>query len=129
MIKTNIKATNIELTDSIREYVFKKIELIEKYIEVGDTSALCDVEVGKTTMHHKTGDVFRAEINLRVSGKTFYAVAEKDTLNSALDEVKDEIIKSLTSYKQKRKSLVRQGGAMVKAMLKGMAYPFKRRGR
>lgn len=127
MIKTNIKATNIELTDSVREYVFKKIELIEKYIEAGDTSAMCDVEVGKISMHHKTGDVFKAEINLRVHGTYIYAVAEKDTLNSALDEVKDEIIKSLTSYREKRKSLVRRGGAMVKAMLKGIAYPFKRK--
>lgn len=126
-IKINIKATNIELTPDVREYVTKKVDLIEKYITVGDTSAMCDVEVGKTTMHHKTGDVFKAEIHLHVSGKYVYAVAEKSTLNSALDEVKDEIIKSLTSYKEKRKSLVRRGGALAKAMLKGIVSPFKRK--
>lgn len=126
MIKTNIKATNIELTDSIREYVAKKIELLEKYIEVGDTSALCNVEVGKVTMHHRTGDVFKAEINLRVSGKNFYAVVEKDTLYSALDEVKDEIARALSSGKKKKESLVRRGGAKIKAILKGI-IPFRRK--
>lgn len=126
-IKTNIKATNIELTPDIKDYIFKKIELLEKYIDSKDTSAMCDVEVGKTTMHHQTGDIFKAEMHLRVSGKYVYAVSEKDTLNSALDEVKDEIARSIASYKKKRESLVRRGGAMVKAMIKGIGYPFRRR--
>ena len=56
-----------------------------------------------------------------------YAVSEKDTLNSALDEVKDEIARSIASYNKKRISLVRRGGAVIKAMLKGVAYPFRRR--
>lgn len=126
-IKTNIKATNIELTPDIKDYIFKKIELLEKYIDSKDTGAMCDVEVGKTTMHHQTGDIFKAEMHLRVSGKYVYAVSEKDTLNSALDEVKDEIARSIASYKKKRESLVRRGGAMVKAMIKGIGYPFRRR--
>lgn len=126
-IKTNIKATNIELTPDIREYVFKKIELLEKYVDPNDTSVMCDVEVGKTTMHHQTGDIFKAEMNFRISGKYVYAVAEKDTLNSALDEVKDEIARSIASRKKKREGLMRRGGAMVKAMIKGIGYPFRRR--
>jgi len=124
-IKTNIKATNIELSDDIRDYVNKKIELLEKYIEVDDTSALCNVEVGKTNLHHRTGDIFRAEINLRVSGHDYYAVSEKDVLNAALDDVKDEIARALASRKKKRENLVRRGGAKIKAILKGI-IPFRR---
>ncbi|MFM2357796.1 MAG: hypothetical protein RJA61_533 [Candidatus Parcubacteria bacterium] len=127
MIKTNIKATNIELTDSIREYVQKKIDLLEKYVEPNDSSAMCDVEVGKTTMHHKTGDVFKAEMNLHIAGKYVYAVSEKDSLNAALDDVKDEIARSISSHNKKRAGLVRRGGALVKAILKGATYPFRRK--
>lgn len=128
-IKINIKATNIELTEDIKGYIYKKIELLEKYIDSSDVGVMCDVEVGKTTMHHQTGDIFKAEMHLKISGKYIYAVSEKDTLNSALDEVKDEIARSVTSNKKKRESLVRKGGAIVKAMIKGVGYPFRRGGR
>ena len=120
-MKINTKATNITLTSDISSYLSKHLAVIEKL--VSDT-AMCDVEVGKTTMHHKTGDVFMAEINIVVEGKSFYAKAEREDLYAAIDQVRDEIFRMLTDYKAKRKTLVRRGGAMIKNMLKG----FGRRG-
>ena len=78
--RKNIKATNIELTQEISDYLDKRLQSIEKLIDPNDTSAIFDVEVGKTTNHHQTGSIFRAEINLHIALKQFRATSEEETL-------------------------------------------------
>ena len=121
-IKINIKATGITLTPAISDYLQKKIEMLEKFIDPNDTSVMCDAEVGKTTKHHKLGDVYKAEFNLRVAGKFFYAVADTDNLYSSIDKVKDEIAHELASYKTKKATLLRRGGQKVKDLLRGLKW-------
>jgi ribosomal subunit interface protein len=116
----NIKNTNINLSTEMSDYLNKKILMIDKLIDPNDTSVMCDVEVGKTTNHHRTGDVFRTEINLQKGGKFFRAVAEEETINAAIDKAKDEMMRELKSSKDKRISFVRRGGAKVKNMVKGL---------
>ena len=67
----NVKATNIKLTPDISDYIDKRFNSFEKFIASKDTSVLLNVEVGKTTGHHQSGDIFRAEINLHISGNDF----------------------------------------------------------
>jgi|SRR3989344_4635864 len=119
-MKTNIKATNIHLTPEMSDYLQKKIDMLDKLIDPADTSVSCNVEVGKTTNHHKTGDVFRTEINLMKDGKYFRAVAEEGTLNASIDEAKDEVMSEIISHKTKRQTLLRRGGATIKNILKGI---------
>lgn len=116
----NIKTTNFTLTPDLKEYFDKKIEALDKVIDLNDSSATCQVELGRTTNHHKSGDIYRAEINIRKDGKHFRAVSEQATLMEAMDEVKDEILRELKSYKSKRTTLVRRGGAAIKMMIKGV---------
>ena len=125
-MKINLKATNIELSEAISQYVDKKLIMLEKYFEQskGD-EVLALIEVGKSTRHHKSGDVFMAEIHIKANGKEFYAVSEKDDLYAAIDEVKDEITRSITSRRKKAIALLRRGGTRIKEMLKNL--PFRRR--
>jgi len=122
-----IKATNFEITPAIEDYIGKRISSLDKFARDKDGSARCDIEVGKTTKHHRSGDVFRAEINLHVSGKNFYAVSEKDDLYAAIDEVRDEIAYALTSYKDRTITVMRRGALKVKNMLKGLDWRNKNR--
>lgn len=118
-MKINTKATNIELTPAIKEYIEKKITMLGKFIR--DTDAvLINVEVGKTTKHHKSGDFFKAEIHLMENGKNHYAVVETDDLYAAIDEVKDEIVREMTSSRKKALHLWRQSGAMLKNLMRGL---------
>ena len=121
-IKINIKATGIQLTPAISDYASKKVEILSKLIDPSDESAMCDLEVGKTTGHHKTGDVYRAEINLRVAGKQLRAVAEKENLYAAIDAMKDEISHELKSYKTKKFTLLKKGGQRIKQILRGLKW-------
>ena len=121
-IKINIKATGISLTPAILDYLTKKIEALERLIDPNDESVHANIEVGKTTKHHKLGDVYRAEINMHVAGKYFYAVAETDNLYASLDKVKDEISHELTSYKTKKTTLLRKSGQKIKQLLRGLKW-------
>ncbi len=117
-MKLNIKTTNIEMTQSIRDYLDKRLVAFEKFIQ-GEEAIMVDVEVGRTTRHHKQGDIFRAEINLHGKGHNLRAVSEKEDLYSAIDEARDEMVRELTAEKDKRTSLMRRGGLKLKNMLRG----------
>jgi putative sigma-54 modulation protein len=119
-MRINEKGTNMQITPSIREYLYKKLDAIEKFTAANDESAMCDVELGKTTKHHKNGDVFRTEINLHIKGKNLRAVAEMDDLFASIDIAKDEMIRELQSNKDKKVSAVRRGGAKMKNFVKGL---------
>lgn len=117
-MKTNIKATDIELTEDVREHVDKVCMTLEKLTGGGSDSLICDVEVGRTTGHHQQGRIFRAEINFRGSGEYLRAEAVSESLSAALDEVRDEIKRSLAHEKHKKQSLLRRTGARVKEFLR-----------
>jgi ribosomal subunit interface protein len=116
---TNIKATNMELTGAISDYVNKRLAAIDKFVKEGEMVSY--VEVGKTTNHHKQGDVFKAEFNIEIMGNKFYTVSEKEDLYIAIDDAKEEIIRQITKNKDRKQTLFKRGATSVKKMLKGIS--------
>jgi len=92
-----IKATMFELTPAIEAAVQDKIGGLEKYF---DNIIGCEVEVGRTTNHHKKGDVFYAEVNLEVPKTIIRASADTDDLMKSLTKVKDKMKIEITKYKE-----------------------------
>lgn len=119
-MNTNIKATNIELTGAISDYVNKRLSAIEKFIKP-EEEMTAYVEVGKTTNHHKQGEVFRAEFNIEISGAKFYTFSEKEDLYAAIDDAKDEIARQIKTNKDRKQTLFKRGAVSVKKMLKGIS--------
>ena len=117
-MQKNIKGTSMEITPAIAEYIEKKFGAFDRFVH--DDGAFCQIEVGKTTQHHRSGDFFKAEVNLRASGNNFYAVAEKDDLYAAIDEVKDDIVRQIKGAKDRSNTLYRRGALAMKNMLKGL---------
>ena len=124
-MKINIKATNIELTPGISAYVEKKMLAVEKHLPAG-AEILAQVEVGKSTQHHKSGEIFKAEIHLSGAGIDQYAMSEQTDLYAAIDTLKDDIVRNLTHTKGRRFALARRGARAVKDMMRGF-NPFRRR--
>lgn len=120
-MRTSIKTTRLTLTPATSDYIDKKIADIEKFVDKEDESTTVHVEIEKTTAHHHAGDIFRAEINLHIAGKSLRAEATKEDLYAALDEVKDEIIRELSSHKTKKQTLVKKGGRLFKSRLRGFS--------
>jgi len=125
-MKINIKATSIELTQAISDYVYKKISSIEKYLDKSNTDVIAQVEVGRSTRHHKTGNIFRAEVHITGMGLDLYAVSEMEDLYAAIDVVKDEIVHNVVQSKGKRQTLAKRGAGMMKNIMKGFNF-FKKK--
>ena len=125
-MKINIKATSIELTQAISDYVYKKISSIEKYLDKSNTDIIAQVEVGRSTRHHKTGNIFRAEVHITGVGLDLYAVSEMEDLYAAIDVVKDEIVHNVVQSKGKRQTLAKRGAGMMKNIMKGLNF-FKKK--
>jgi len=118
-MKINIKATNIELTDAITDYVNNRTQSLEKFIK--DKEIIAYVEVGKTTQHHKSGEIFKAEFNIEISGVKFYTISKKEDLYKAIDDAKEEIIYQIKNNKKRKQTLFKRGATSVKKMLKGIS--------
>ena len=119
MIKTNIKATNITLTPEITDYLEKRISALDKIINPNDESASMNIELSRTTKHHQSGDIFKAEVNLHLKGKEIQAVSESGDIKSSIDLVKGELQREIVSYKTKKIDLVRRGAKRLKNIIKG----------
>ncbi len=118
MIKTNLKVTNFNLTGDIRDYLDKKLEKIGELIEHQQDEVILRVEIGRTSHHHKHGDVFKAEITTYAAGKEHRALSEREDILTAIDEAKDELIRSITHHKKKSETLARKGGRAIKSMIR-----------
>ncbi len=116
MINIKIHTKDFELTPAIQEYVEKKVRSLEKFLSADTT--LAEVEIGKTTNHQKTGDIFRAEVNISSKKEQFFAEEETSDLYASIDAVRDELERIIVSQKEKKQSLFRRGASKVKALLK-----------
>ncbi len=110
-----VKGSHMDVTDAIRDYLEKKIKSLEKFLDI---NAKVEAEVGKTSNHHKQGDIFRAELNISNEGKMTFVKAEQADLYVAIDRVRDEAAQVLASKKDKRQSLFRKGAQKMKNMFK-----------
>lgn len=110
----------MKLTPEAAEYLDKRLQSIEKFIFGDPSSVMIDVEVGRTTEHHRTGDVFRAEINLHVGGKYYRSVSEKSDLYTAIDDARDQMVQELSGSKDKSITIARRGAAKAKEMIRGL---------
>lgn len=117
MINIHIRGNAMSLTPVIEEYINKKAASFEKYVD--GVSADLYVEVGKTTAHHKQGDVFRAEFDMKIDGRQFRSVAETTELYAAIDMAKDEMLEEIRSNKDKSETLFRRGARRVKDIVRG----------
>jgi putative sigma-54 modulation protein len=99
-MKINLKATKIELTDAIKNYIQEKIDMSEKYL--GATQVInCDVEIERVISGQNKGDIFRAEVNLEVPHELLRVEKTEEDLYKAIDKVKDHLNEIIITYREK----------------------------
>ena len=115
----------MELTDSIHEYVIKRVtnlgKLLMKYEAKGE-EVIIDFDVAKTTNHHKSGDFFKASCNIAISGKNYNASSEEEDMYAAIDGVKEKLFREIRQEKEKNRDLFKRGASKVKSMMKGIKW-------
>ena len=116
-MKIKLKTTNFSLTPSIRNYLQEKLDTLDKFLPK-DESIFADVELAQTTKHHHKGDIFKAEVNLKMPSRLIRAVAEEWDLRVAIDAVKGELQREIKVNKEKHISLYRKGARLLKKLLR-----------
>ncbi len=77
-------AKNIELTASLKEYTTDKLM---KFFTGHGVKPIktTEIELGKESQHHHSGNIFHAEIMLHLSGKTIRVEQTAETVLAAFD--------------------------------------------
>lgn len=96
-----IKTTKIELTEELKVYIEKKMNMLDKYLG-GVAVTNCDVEIEHALNKQSSGKVYRAEVNLSLPGTVLRVEKMEPTVNKAIDKVKDHLVLSIKKYKEKK---------------------------
>lgn len=94
-----ISTKNISLDESLRIFIEEKIGGLDHLI--GNSDGQAKVEIGKPSMHHRSGDIFSAEVNLSLGGKLLRATCSHEDLRNAIVDVKDELQIQIKKFKEK----------------------------
>ncbi len=106
-MQVKIKATKIDLTPKLKDYVQEKMDMLEKYL--GKVAVQnCDVEIEMTGGNQSAGKIYRAEVNLGVPGKLLRVEKTEKDIFKAIDKVKDHLARSIRRYKLKKMDKKRQ---------------------
>lgn len=135
-MKIDIKATNLDLTPAIREYIEIKIGSLSHFLKRFETPKESPegeqvpygagpvthpygrygagklpvgrakneievfVEIARTTRHHRSGNVFYAEVSFSIGKKLLRAEHSNWDIRVAIDEVKDRLQQEIKKYKE-----------------------------
>lgn len=113
----SITVHNTERTPALQDYVEKRFAGLSKFT-AGEPVIV--VELSVTTAHHRQGDIFEAKVEVTTPlGKKYVAASEKADMYAAIDDVRNEIVRLLSSAKDKKETLFKRGAQKVKNILKG----------
>ncbi len=107
----------MDIHGAVEEYVSKKVSSLAKFLQKSD-DVLCEVEIGKETNSHKSGDMYKAEINVTYMGRQYYVVGENEDVYFAIDKMRDEIERVIVSKNKRYKTLFRHGASKIKNLVK-----------
>lgn len=113
-MKINIKATNLDLTPAIREYIEEKIGSLDRFLRrfVGVRPCVglkrfeskneieVFVEIARTTKHHRHGNVLYAEATVPIGKKILRAEHFDWDIRVAIDKVRDKLQQEIKKYKE-----------------------------
>ncbi|OGG77906.1 hypothetical protein A3A36_02420 [Candidatus Kaiserbacteria bacterium RIFCSPLOWO2_01_FULL_52_12b] len=113
-----IKATHQELTLATREFIEGKFSALGKLMAGSASPATLSCEIEESIAVERAGARYRAEGNLSVDGKLFRAEAASNTLEGAIDRVRDDLMREVRRARGKERGLLKRGGAALKRMLR-----------
>lgn len=100
-MQVRMKATKLAMTDAIRDYCQKKMDMLDKYLGGRIPVINCDLEVEKTVGNQNKGEIFRAEVNLEVPHEILRVEKTEKDLYKAVDKVKEHLEMAIEKYKGK----------------------------
>jgi len=114
-MKISIKESHIEVTPEVMRGVRAKLLKLGPWLRKLGTAVRVEVELEKTTKHHRKGMIYRAEINLTVPKKLLRAEAYGEEILVAMEKAYKEVEREIEKYKMsKEEKSYREGRFMKK---------------
>ena len=106
MLKFNIRGENVEVTESIRDYVIKRISKLEKFFE---DNVEANAHVNLKVYPNKT---FKVEVTIPLPYLTLRAEETSSDMYGSIDLVTDKLERQIRKYKTKVNRKSREKGYM-----------------
>ena len=104
MLKFNIRGENVEVTESIRDYVIKRISKLEKFFE---DNVEANAHVNLKVYPNKT---FKVEVTIPLPYLTLRAEETSSDMYGSIDLVTDKLERQIRRYKTKVNRKSREKG-------------------
>lgn len=104
MLKFNIRGKNVEVTESIRDYVIKRISKLEKFFE---DNVEANAHVNLKVYPNKT---FKVEVTIPLPYLTLRAEETSSDMYGSIDLVTDKLERQIRKYKTKVNRKSREKG-------------------
>lgn len=106
-MKIDIKATKIDLTEDLKDYIQKKMDMLDKYL--GSFSVVeCYVDLSLAVGGQKTGRIYRTEVVMKLPKTTLVVEKIESDIMKSVDKVKDQLAEAIVQYKEKMQDRRRQ---------------------
>jgi putative sigma-54 modulation protein len=102
-MKIAIRATNMSLTDSLRDHVTQKFMAIDRIIKGLETKGelFLKIELALTTKHHNKGDVYYVECMLDLPGNVIRIEQYDEDMHAAIDKAQNRLKVEAEQFKRK----------------------------
>ncbi len=110
------KGIGLEVTDALSSYVEKRMSPIFNKYDILDNQIY--IEIGKSTNHHKNGDIYFVEARFRTNKKSIFARSKKTDVYEAIDHLYHEVYTQLEGSKGKAFTLFKRGAQKIKNILR-----------
>lgn len=93
----------LDCTPSLQKFIEEKVGATGRFLKSFEKEGLldCFVEISRATRHHKRGEVFYAEIMVRLPGKTIRAESTNVNARAAITETRDIFKSEIMKYKER----------------------------
>ena len=116
--KLKLHFKNMTENPNFVNYATKRLEPLEKFFKKG-TGVRWNLRMSKEGHQKKRDDLYHVEAQIKSARKNYGAEAEGETPYEAIDELKDELTKKITTHKDKKITRFRSGARKAKKMLRG----------
>ncbi len=115
-----IKATDYKFTSDVETYLTNRLNALEKFIGGNAEIARCEVELGRDAGRPRHGkNIYFAEMRVISPGENdVYARNNSESVNGAIDDVKEEVERQLRKRKRTNLYYLRKSGAMLKRLMR-----------
>jgi len=115
-----VKATDYQMTPKTAEYLDQRVASLAKLLVGFEDVARIEIELGRDAGRPRHGaNIWFAEMQVIVPGsERVYARNNSESVNGAIDDVKEEVERQLRRERKLHIRLYRKSGALAKRLLR-----------